>query len=174
MVFLCFSGFFWLHNLSWTRCVSDLRQFLVRDLFHCRLWRCLNVCPWLGGISDSIWFVSIHNKMYNSGVHVPSYVPPGPAAFPCADAAIKIISSLSLGWSCWVICTVQTEILEKKSQEKVFPCDGIQTISYFHIIVFKSSLFLGCPESLLPVEISGGMNDFAIWRGHISPSCLPM
>lgn len=50
---------------------------------------------------------------------------------------------------------------------------GIQIFSYFHIIAFNYSLFLGCVESLVAVEISGGMNDFAIWKGHLPAPCLP-
>lgn len=50
---------------------------------------------------------------------------------------------------------------------------GIQFFSYFHIIVFNYSPFLRCVEGFVAVEISGGMNDFAIWKVPLPASCLP-
>lgn len=44
---------------------------------------------------------------------------------------------------------------------------------FFQIIVFNHCLFAGFVECLMAVEISGGVNDFAIWKGHLPASCLP-
>lgn len=50
---------------------------------------------------------------------------------------------------------------------------GIQIFSYFHIIVVNYRLFVERVQVLVTVKISGGMNDFALWKGHLSESCLP-
>lgn len=45
--------------------------------------------------------------------------------------------------------------------------NGIHIFNYFLIVIFYYSFFLGRMERFVAVEISGGMNDFAIWKGHL-------
>lgn len=114
---------FWLYNLSWIRCVSQTWDiFSVCNLFHCRLWRCLNMCGFgWGNITDFILLVpmwcTIGWKLFAR--LVPSYFLPGPAALLHADATIKITASLNLGWSGPLICMVQTEFLGKQSGKDI-------------------------------------------------------
>lgn len=64
--------------------------------------------------------------------------------------------------------------LGEKDQKKAFSHDkwnpDLQLFSHHSI---QLQLFLGCVESLVAVEISGRMNDFAIWKGHLPAPCLP-
>jgi len=55
-----------------------------------------HVRSWLGGITDFISLSMMHNKMKHLRLLVLSYVLPGPAAFVCADAALKITASSDL------------------------------------------------------------------------------
>lgn len=50
---------------------------------------------------------------------------------------------------------------------------GIQIFSYFHIIIFYYSFFLGCVEGFVAVESSGRKSDFAIWEGLLCAAYLP-
>lgn len=74
---------------------------------------------------------------------------------------------------------MQTEILGE-NQEKAFPYGKwnphLHIFSHRKIGFFFTSyyrFFLGCVEGFVAVEISGGMNDFAIWKGHLYAACPP-
>lgn len=72
------------------------------------------------------------------------------------------------------MCIARTEILGKNIRKRHFYiASGIHILRYFHIIIFYCSFFLRCVEGFGAVESSGGMNDFAIWKGHLCAACLP-
>lgn len=89
----------------------------------------------------------------------PILFPPSLAVLPFADAAILNwkFKALSICWWDHLIWIGQTEILGKKIRKRYFHmASGIHIFSYFHFEIFYYSFFLGCVDTFVPVEISGG------------------
>lgn len=169
-----------IYNLSWTRCVSETWDtFSVCNLFHCRLWRCLNMCGFCWGKrTDFILLVPIwctigwKSHGYTCLILCSTWPCSSSTCICCHQNNCKH-KTLNLGWSGWLICMVQTEILGKKSGKGISTWQVESRSSVIFASVFNYSLVLGCVEGLVAVEISEEMNDFAIWKGHLPASCLP-
>ena len=114
---------FWIYSLSWTRCVSQTWDtFSVCNLFHCRLWRCLNMCGFgWEKIADFILLVPMWCRIRwkTRGYTCTTLC----STWPCSSSMYRCchqnnckLMGLNSDWSSWLISMVQIEILgEKKS-----------------------------------------------------------